>query len=79
MDIDGRLTDVFRTVLNDHQVQLTDATTASDVEGWDSVAHINLIFAVEEEFGIRLSTADLSALNSVGDLARAIHGQLNAA
>jgi len=79
MEVDERLMDVFRAVFHDEHIQLTDATTAGDVEGWDSVAHINLIFAVEEEFGIKMSTAELATLGSVGDLTRAIRGHFKAA
>jgi acyl carrier protein len=42
--------------------------TADDIPGWDSIAHIHLIFAVEEEFGIKLSTQDLEGLDDVGAL-----------
>ena len=72
MDTFERLTDVFRAVFNDETIEITDSTTADDVEAWDSIAHISLIFSVEEEFGIKFSTSDLSGLGSVGDLRRAI-------
>jgi acyl carrier protein len=72
MDILASLADVFRSVLNDENLELTDAKTADDIEGWDSIAHINLIFAIEEEFGIKFSTSDLEGLGSVSDLRKAI-------
>jgi acyl carrier protein len=46
---------------------LRDDLTAADVEGWDSLSHINLIVAVEKEFKIKLTTADIRALTTVGD------------
>lgn len=67
-----RLNDVFRSVFDDESIELTDETTAQEVDGWDSVAHISLIFAVEEEFGIKLSAGDLKKLDSVGDLRSAV-------
>ena len=48
--------------------------TMSDQDGphsnpdWDSVVHLNLILALEAEFGIRFSTAEIPQLNSVGKL-----------
>ena len=42
--------------------------TADDVAGWDSVTHITLIYAIEDEFGIKFSTRDLEGLTCVGDL-----------
>jgi acyl carrier protein len=46
--------------------------TADDVAAWDSVSHITLIYAVEDEFGLRFSPRDLEGLGCVGDLAAAI-------
>jgi len=76
MDFDFRLTDVFRQAFNDETIELTDSMTADDIERWDSVSHISLIFAIEEEFGIQLSTRDLEGLANVGDMKRAIQRKL---
>jgi len=79
MDINERLTDVFRSVFNDESIELSDDMTASDIDEWDSIAHINLIFAVEEEFGIKFSTGDLNSLGSVGDLRSAVGKRIGGA
>lgn len=42
--------------------------TADDIEGWDSVSHIVLIYAIEDGFGIKFSSRDLEQLTCVGDL-----------
>jgi len=76
MEINSRLNDVFRSVFYDETLDLHDAMTANDVEGWDSIGHITLVFAIEEEFGIKFSTADLSGLGCVGDLRNAIARRL---
>ena len=49
-----RLNDVFREVLDDETIELYDETVADDVDGWDSFEHINLVVAVEEEFGFKI-------------------------
>jgi acyl carrier protein len=49
-------------------LSLTRATTAADVDGWDSIAHIQLMMRLEEEFGIRFKTAEVSAVKNVGEL-----------
>ena len=46
--------------------------TADDVAGWDSISHIRLIFAIEDEFGIKLSMKDLEGLDDVGSLSSTI-------
>lgn len=63
-----RLEDIFRTVLNDEQLTLTDETTAAEVEGWDSVAHINLMFSIESEFGVQFAGNELAEFKNVGEL-----------
>lgn len=70
--IESRLTDVFRATFADESIELAPEMTADDVPAWDSVSHIQLIFAVEEEFGITLSTKDLETLEDVGALQAAI-------
>jgi acyl carrier protein len=59
---------IFQDVFDDPSLKVNDAMMADDVEGWDSLTHINLIVAVEKEFKIRLTTAEVRGLNNVGDL-----------
>ncbi len=75
-DIDSRLTEVFRTTFSDESIELRPEMTADDIPAWDSVTHIQLIFAVEEEFGITLSMKDLEGLDDVGALRAAIARRL---
>lgn len=67
-DVRDRMTEVFRSVFGDESLVLAPEMTADDVAGWDSVTHITLIYAVEDEFGIKFSTRDLESLACVGDL-----------
>ena len=46
----SRVTVVFQRVFGDETLSLTRDTTAKDVEGWDSLMHINLVVAIESEF-----------------------------
>jgi acyl carrier protein len=62
-----RLDAVFQDIFDDPSLHVTDAMTANDVEGWDSLSHIDLIVAVEKEFRIRLTTAEVRSLHNVGD------------
>ena len=71
-DILERLTEVFRDVFDNPSLQIGEATTASDVEGWDSIAHVSLIVAAETRFDVSFTTKDIQALTCVGDLVRLI-------
>ena len=66
------LTQVFRDVFDDDSIELTAETTAEDIEGWDSQAHVNLIVAAEVRFAVRFRTAELESLHNVGQFAQLI-------
>lgn len=74
MSIDDRLQQVLREVLDDDLLLLTDDTTAGDVEAWDSLAHINIMFALESEFGIQFTDEQLTSFQDVGQLRRFLVG-----
>jgi len=67
-DIRTQLTDVFRDVLGHPALDIREEMTAADVAGWDSLAHVTLIFATEKRFGVKFSTREVQGLRSVGDL-----------
>jgi acyl carrier protein len=72
-----RLTPVFHEVFGDDDLVLTPETTADDVDGWDSLAHIRLILSVQKEFGVKFSPAETSRLKDVGELASLIEKKLS--
>ena len=63
----SRLKEVFQDVF-DKEVGLTDATTAADVPGWDSLNHITLIGTIEDEFDIKFAMKDVVHMKNVGEL-----------
>ena len=67
-----RMQTVFRSVFNEPDLQLTDDLTAAEVPGWDSLAHIGLMFSLEAEFGVTFSDNELSLLDNVGGLRKVI-------
>jgi acyl carrier protein len=71
-DIMSRLSHVFRDVFDDESLQITEATTAKDIDGWDSLNHVNLIVAVEKAFRIKLTMKEASGLANVGALAELV-------
>ncbi|MEW5929174.1 MAG: acyl carrier protein [Gemmatimonadota bacterium] len=70
MTVMERLEEVFRTVFDDDALVLTDDVTAADVPGWDSVAHVNLMFSIEQEFGVQFAGNQFSEFRDVGELRR---------
>lgn len=69
-----QLEEVFRAVFNDDSIKLEDGTTANDIPGWDSVAHINLMLSIEQSFGIQFSGDQFSGFENVGKLKQFLGG-----
>jgi acyl carrier protein len=70
-----RLNTIFCEVFDDEDLQISSEMTANDVDGWDSLSHINLIVAIESEFNIRFSQKELLTFKNVGDLLRSIESK----
>jgi acyl carrier protein len=64
----ARLSSIFEEVFDDDSIVLTPNLSAKDVDGWDSLAHIRLIFTIEKAFKIKFSTSEIGKLENVGDL-----------
>jgi acyl carrier protein len=68
MTLGERLEELFREVFGDDDIILTDETTAHDISGWDSVAHINLMCCIEQRFGVQFTGNELAELRNIGEL-----------
>ena len=63
-----RLNEVFRDVFDDDELEVNAETTADDIDDWDSLSHITLVSAVEDEFGIRFKMGEVSGMKNVGEM-----------
>ena len=68
MGTQARLERIFREVFNDDSLILRDDMTSRDIAGWDSLAHINLMFSIESEFDVRFVGNQLAELANIGEL-----------
>ena len=71
-EIYERLNKVFRDVFDDEEITVKPETVADDIEDWDSMMHITLVGAVEDEFGIRFKMGEVSTMKNVGEMAEII-------
>ncbi len=70
------LTEVFRQVFANPKLDIAPDMTPNDIDGWDSMAHVNLIAAVELRFKIKFDTKELRKIRSVGDLGQLVDSKL---
>ena len=68
-EVFAALNEVFQDVFDDTSIKVKDETTSEDIDGWDSLEHINLIAAVEQEFGMKFSMGQVVTMKNVGEMA----------
>jgi acyl carrier protein len=67
---------MFRDILDLPGLQLTRQSNASNVEGWDSLAHVNLVMGIEKRYNIKIALRELQDLKNVGDMADLVQKKL---
>lgn len=77
MEIKNTLQEIFRDVLDLDELVLENETSANDIEEWDSLAHINLVVAIEKEFKIKFALGELQDLKNIGDMVNLIQEKIN--
>jgi acyl carrier protein len=75
-EIFRQLKEIFIDVLDLDEVELTDATTANDIEEWDSLSHIQLIVAIEKNFGIKFTSLEIMKWKNVGEMVNTIEEKI---
>ena len=71
-EIYERLNDIFQDVFDDDSISVTANTTAADIEDWDSLSHITLMAAVEDEFRMKFSMKEVVEMKNVGEMVNII-------
>jgi acyl carrier protein len=73
-----KLTNILRDVFDDDTIVARPDLTADQVAGWDSFAHLRVIFSAEKAFGVSFAASQISSLKNVGELADLISSRLPA-
>lgn len=71
-----QLNSIFREVLNNNSISLTEETTAHDIDEWDSLSNITLITTVEKHFNVKFKLREILKLKNVGELCNLINKKL---
>lgn len=67
-DLERRVRQVMADILQLDAARIDESTSMDSVEHWDSANHINLVLALEEEFGIAFNVAEIEAMTSFADV-----------
>ena len=71
-EIIAKVNDIFKDILDNDNIKLTEATTANDVEEWDSLSHTQLVYAIEKYFKIRFNAAEIRTWKNIGEMCASI-------
>ncbi|MDR2889985.1 MAG: acyl carrier protein [Lachnospiraceae bacterium] len=64
----AEVNEIFRDVFDDPAITVDERTTAADIEDWDSLEHINLIAALEHQFGMKFTMGQVVSMKNVGEM-----------
>lgn len=73
MSVINQLNSIFQEVFDDPALVVRPETSPSDIADWDSVAQVKLVLAIEEAFGTRFTTDEVTGLHCVGDFIAALN------
>ncbi len=71
-----KIGDIVREVLDRNDIEITEETASYDVEGWDSLVNAQIVFSVQEEFGIKFSAREMISWDNVGDMCNTIASRI---
>lgn len=73
-----KLTAIFRENFDDDTIVVTEKTTASDIDEWDSLEHVNLMAKIEKEFNVKFELREMLALKDVGEMVNLLEKKIGA-
>lgn len=75
-EILDQVQNILRGIFDDDEMEVTDETTAADVEDWDSLEQINILVAMEKSFQVKFSVGEVEGLRNVGEMIDLIASKL---
>lgn len=71
-----KLNEIFIDVLDLDECELTEESSADDIEEWDSLSHIQLIVAIEKAFKIKFTSLEIMKWANVGEMVNSMEEKL---
>lgn len=75
-EVMAKISDLMIDVFDLDDFDVTRATSADDIEDWDSLSHIRFMITLERAFKVKFSNEEIAELKNVGELADVIATKL---
>ncbi len=75
-DILEKIIEICADVFDDESIELTEESSAEEIEAWDSLAQLNIVSDIEDEFDISLSIEVVSKAKTIGELVDIVAGKI---
>lgn len=75
-EIMEKFTEIFRDQFEDDAIELSDGTSAKDIEDWDSLAYLQLVSTIESAFRIKFTLGEINGFKNVGEMADSVEKHL---
>lgn len=67
---------IFQDIFDDEELEITEETTADDIEDWDSMEHLHLAIAIEK-INIKFAFDEMKKLKNVGEMVMLIDSKVS--
>jgi acyl carrier protein len=68
---------IFQEVLDDQNIIINYDSSSENVDDWDSLAHIQLIVAIEKKFKVKFTAKEMVEWKNVGEMIENILNKIN--
>ena len=75
-EIIARIASTIRKVLDNPNLEICAESSAEEMEGWDSVTHLQLVSELENEYDVKFTLREMMSWESVGELAETLTNKL---
>ena len=68
---------IVRKVINDDKVIIKMDSTATEIKGWDSLAHIRILVSIEKLYSIKFNLIEMQNVQDISEFVRLIKQKIN--